>query len=70
MCDENPTIANNIIYQAETITTPFIYIRSFFHDSLGRIDALSEMSLLMNNNIYYKKSGNFYFEDVRPLYEN
>jgi len=61
----NPVVMNNIVVQPSSYGGATIFIRSFYDDELGRIDAL-EGDAFFGGNIYYHESGSFLFEDRRP----
>ena len=67
--NENPVIMNNIVLQTESIDSPFVSIR---HSA--DLDGMSALigNPTMNNNCYFKKDGDGFFEDNRPgsLLEN
>jgi len=59
----NPVIQNNIVFQSAHLEAALVEIRSFFHDSLGRVNGL-EGPAQMNANCYWGGSG--LFRDNRP----
>jgi len=59
----NPVIKNNIVVQSPGLAAALVEIRTFFHDSLGRVNGL-EGPADMNANCYW--GGSARFEDNRP----
>ncbi|HDP95804.1 MAG TPA: right-handed parallel beta-helix repeat-containing protein [Candidatus Aminicenantes bacterium] len=59
----NPAIKNNIVWQSPELSAALVEIRTFYHDSLGRLDGL-EGPVDMNANCYW--GGSARFEDNRP----
>lgn len=59
----NPIIVNNIVLQSLHLEAALVEIRTFYHDSLGRVNGL-EGPADMNANCYW--GGSARFEDNRP----
>jgi len=59
----NPVILNNIVSQSGDLVAAMVEIRTFHHDSLGRVNGL-EGPVHMDANCYWGGSG--LFEDNRP----
>ena len=59
----NPVILNNMVFQSPGLDAALVEIRTFYHDSLGRLNGL-EGTAHMDANCYWGGSG--LFEDNRP----
>lgn len=62
----NPDVRNNVVLQEVGSGNSMVEIRTFYHDSIGRVNGLSGMPG-MDHNIYHVTGSGFArFEDNRP----
>lgn len=64
----NPDIRNNIMSQSNGMGSPMVEIRTFHHESTGRVNALEGMPG-MDYNSYHINASAPLFNDLRPEYE-
>ncbi|NOY23238.1 MAG: DUF1565 domain-containing protein [Acidobacteria bacterium] len=65
----NIHVENNIVLQDSSITTPMVFIRTFYHEGdVGRVNGMEGMPV-MDHNCYWQGSSELAFTDQRPGYE-
>ncbi len=65
----NIHVENNIVLQDTSISTPMVFIRTFYHEGdVGRVNAMDGMPV-MDYNCYWHGNGPLAFTDQRPGYE-
>jgi len=65
----NIHVENNIVFQDSSISTPMVFIRTFYHEGdVGRVNAMDGMPA-MDYNCYWHGNSPLAFTDQRPGYE-
>ncbi|GEM_PF-1010594 len=65
----NVEVKNNIVYQSSSISTPAVFIRTFYHEGdVGRVNGYDGMPK-MDYNCYYFSGNTPTFTDRRPGHE-
>ncbi len=67
--NKNSKVYNNIVLQDSNITSNIVFIRTFYHESIGRVNGYDAGMPEMDNNCYYLNGNNPQFTDQRPDYE-